>query len=117
MAKFGLILTEGPFQTQNWEIFVNIAEAALDKGHEVEGFLYIDGVYNAIKHQRYPDMDPLPVKRFQKLVEKGMKLINCGICVNARGLQDGKEYFEGAEVGGLPDMADILGEADVMICL
>jgi len=117
MAKLGLVLTEGPWQTENYEIFARLAEAALDKGHEVEGFWYIDGVYNALKHQKFPEDVPLPVDRMKKLIEKGATIRACGICVNARGLEGGKEYIEGVPVGGLPDMADMVSESDAFITL
>jgi len=37
--------------------------------------------------------------------------------VNARGHQDGKYFFEGAKVGGIPDWATFVGEADRVITL
>lgn len=117
MAKIGMLLTEGPWQTENYEIFACLAEAALDKGHEVQAFWYIDGVYNAVKHQRFPGDVPIPVERMKNLVKKGAKIVACGICVNARGLEGGKEYIEGVPVGGLPDMADMISDTDTFITL
>jgi sulfur relay (sulfurtransferase) complex TusBCD TusD component (DsrE family) len=35
------------------------------------------------------------------LADKGAEIIACGVCVNARGLQGGKDYVEGVRVGGL----------------
>ena len=117
MAKICMILTEGPWQTENYEIFARLAEAALDKGHEVQAFWYLDGVYNALKGQKFPEDVPLPIQRMQKVVEKGAKIIACGICVNARGLVGGKDYVEGIPVGGLPDLADMISETDKLIAL
>ncbi len=117
MARMAIMLTEGPWQTENYEIFACLAEAALDKGHEVEAFWYIDAVYNGIKHQKFPEDVPLPVERMKKLIEKGAKIMACGICVNARGLEKGKEFIDGVRVGGLPDLADMVSDADVFISL
>ncbi len=117
MARVCLLLTEGPWQTENYEIFARLAEAALDKGHEVEGFWYIDGVYNAIKHQKFPEDVELPVEKMKRLIEKGAKIKACGICVNARGLEGGKEYIEGVPVGGLPDLADMISDSDTFVTL
>ncbi len=117
MARIALLLTEGPWQTENYEIFARLADAALDKGHEVEGFWYIDAVYNAIKHQKFPEDVPLPIERMKRLVDKGARIIACGICVNARGLERGKEFIKGVRVGGLPDLADMISEADTFITL
>jgi tRNA 2-thiouridine synthesizing protein D len=117
MAKMCMLLTEGPWQSENYEIFARLAESALDKGHEVEAFWYLDGVYNAIKHQKFPEDVPLPVERMQALVKKGAKITACGICVNARGLEGGKEFTDGISVGGLPDLADMISESDTFVSL
>lgn len=117
MAKLGFLLTSGPFQFENWETVANIADAALDKGHEVQIFYYLDGVYNPIKYQTFPDLPTLPKDRVESLVAKGTKIIACGICVNARGLEKGKDFIEGVKVGGLPDFAQIVGEVDSLVTL
>lgn len=115
MAKIGMLLTRGPFQFENWETAYNIANAALDKGHEVEMFLYLDGVYNPIKYQTFPDLPVMPKDRFAELAGKGAKIIACGVCVNARGLEKGKDYIPGITVGGLPDFAQIVSDVDRLI--
>ena len=116
MAQIGILLTAGPFQFENWETAVNIAEAALDKGHQVQIFFYLDGIYNPNRHQTFPNLPVMPKDRFAKLVERGAKIIACGICVRARG-QKGEDYIEGVPVGGLPDFADIIGEVDRLVAL
>lgn len=117
MAKLGFLLTSGPYQYENWETLANIADAALDKGHQVEIFYYLDGVYNPIKYQAFPDLPVLPKDRVATLVAKGARILACGICVNARGLEKGKDYIEGVKVGGLPDFAEMLGEVDSLVTL
>jgi tRNA 2-thiouridine synthesizing protein D len=117
MAKIGILLTEGPFQTQKWETAYNIGKAALERGHEVKYFLYLDGVYNPMRTQKFPEWEKMPKDRFEELVRLGAEIIACGICVNARGLEDGKDYFDKVKVGGLPDFAEIIGEVDRLITL
>ena len=117
MATIGILLTAGPFQFENWETAVDIGEAALARGHGVKYFLYLDGVYNPIEHQTFPDLDSMPKDRVQALVAKGAQVIACGVCVNARGLQKGKDYIEGVQVGGLPDFAEIVSEVDQLVTL
>jgi len=117
MAKIAILLTEGPWQTENYEIFARLAEAALDKGHKVEGFWYIDAVYNGIKHQSFSGEATLPVEMMKALVKKGAKIMACGLCANARGLERGKDFIEGIRVSGLPDLADMVSEADAFISL
>lgn len=117
MAKLGLLLTLGPYQFENWHTACNIANAALDKGHEVQMFLYLDGVYNPIKFQTFPDTPSVPKDCFEELVKKGAKIVACGICVNARGLEKGKDYIEGVVVGGLPDFAEMVSDVDSLVTL
>ncbi len=117
MATIGILLTGGPFQFQRWETAVDIGDAALAKGHGVKYFLYLDGVYNPIRHQTFPDLDQMPKDRILKLVDKGAEIVACGVCVNARGLQGGKDYVEGVRVGGLPDFAEMVGEVDSLVAL
>ena|ERR1035437_9609786 len=117
MVKLGLLLTSGPFQFENWDTAASIAEAALERGHEVSIFLYLDGVYNPIKYQTFPDLNAMPKDRFAALVGQGAQIIACGLCVNARGLEKGKDYIDGVKVGGLPDFAEVVGEVDRLITL
>ncbi len=59
MGKIGFLLTAGPFQFQNWKTAADIADAALDKGHEVAIFMYLDGVYNPRGTQKFPEWNVL----------------------------------------------------------
>src|SRR3972149_11718658 len=115
MAKIGFLLTLGPFQFENWETVANIAEAALDKGHQVQFFYYLDGVYNPIKYQTFPDLAVMPKDRVARLVAKGAKIIACGVCVNAPGLEEGEDSIEAGKVGGLPDLAETVWDVGMLI--
>ena len=62
MAKLGLLLTLGPFQFENWDTAASLAEAALDKGHEVSVISRSYATLDAIQPQdpgrdgsRHPD--------------------------------------------------------------
>jgi tRNA 2-thiouridine synthesizing protein D len=117
MVSIGIILTEGPFQTEKWETAANIAKAALDKGHSVEIFLFMDGVYNALAGQAFPEREKQPMDSFREILEKGGKIVACGVCTNARGLEGGKNFIKGAKVGGLPDLSEMIDKADRLITL
>ena len=116
MAKLGFLLTSGPFQFEAWDTATRLAEAALDKGHEVRVFCYLDGVYNPNKNQVFPDMKQMPKDKIAGIVARGASVIACGVCVRARG-QKGEDYVDGVKVGGLPDFAEIVGEVDRLITL
>lgn len=117
MAKIGILLTTGPWQFQNWETAAHIAEAALDRGHEVSFFLYLDGVFNPIKLQALRGYEVMPKDHFSHLLSRGAKISACIICINARGLADGRDYIDGVKVGALKLFADMVSELDRLIQL
>ncbi len=50
MGKLAILLTTGPYTSQNTDTVIEIAKAAVKKGHEVLGiYLFVDGVLNANK--------------------------------------------------------------------
>lgn len=117
MAKIGFLLTTSPYQYENYDTVYNLAKAALEKGHQVQIFMYLDGVYNLIKLQKFPELCLLPKDKFAELAQEGAKIVACGICTNARGLENGRDYIEAVKVGGMPDFAEMLGEIDRLIAL
>ena len=117
LSKIGFILTTGPWQHQNWETVVNIAAAALDKGHQVIMYLYLDGVYNPMKHQALEGFDTMPKDSFARLIARGARIIVCADASSARGLKGGECFIEGVEMGALPELADLVGEVDRFIAL
>ena len=117
MANINFLLTEGPFQTEKWSTAAKIAAAAIKKGHKVTFFCYLDGIYNGLSTQKFADWDKVPGDYYKELVDTGAEIVCCGICVNARGQQDGKYFYEGIKVGGLPDWAAFVGGADRVVTL
>lgn len=123
MAHIGIMLTGGPFDSQRWRTAYELGRASLDDGHEVTYFNYLDGALVPIADQEFPDcsdsglFDSMPTEKFQELIEDGAEVICCGLCVNARGIDAETDYPEGVELGLLPDLADIIGEADRVISL
>jgi len=123
MANIGILLTGGPFDSQRWRTAYELGRAALDKGHHVTYFHYLDGALVPVADQTLPDcsdpglFDEMPTELFQELLEDGATVLCCGLCVDARGIDAETDYPEGVEVGLLPDLADILGDADRVISL
>jgi tRNA 2-thiouridine synthesizing protein D len=111
------MLTTGPWQHQNWETAVNIAAAALEGGHQVLIYLYLDGVYNPIKHQALEGFDTMPKDSFARLIAQGARIIVCADASGARGVEGDRSFIEGVEMGALPELADLVGEVDRFIAL
>ena len=114
--RIDILLTAGPFQFENWETAASIAEAALDKGHEVAFFLSLDGVYNLVLRHSSPGSIGLPHQKFVTLLGRGARALVCGTAAEMRGLEC-RNYPEGVAVGGLPDFAVQLGDVDRLISL
>lgn len=123
MAHIGILLTGGPFDSQRWRTAYEIGRAALDMDHEVTYFHYLDGALVPVAGQEMPDcsdsglFDAMPTEKFQELISDGATVLCCGLCVSARGIDPETDYPEGVELGLLPDLADIIGEADRVISL
>ena len=123
MAHVGFLVTGGPFDSQRWRTAYELGRAALDDGHEVTYFQYLDGALVPVADQAFPDcadgglFDEMPGEKFAELLADGATVVCCGLCVDARGIDADRDYPDGVEVGLLPDLADLLGEADRVISL
>jgi sulfur relay (sulfurtransferase) complex TusBCD TusD component (DsrE family) len=116
MSHIGIMLTAAPFQFENWETAVNLADAAIEKGYTVSLFLYIDGVYNPLQRQSHPLYAKLPYERFLTLLEKKAHIVLCGTSASLRGISS-SDCIDGVVIGGLPDFALMLSEVDRLVCL
>ena len=116
MAHIGILLTTAPFQYENWETAVNLADAAIAKKHSVSFFLYIDGVYNPLRKQSHQQYIGYPFERFLKLIRENVRVVICGTSAALRGLCK-EDYIDGVIIGGLPDFALMLSEIDRLVCL
>lgn len=123
MGHLGILLTGGPFDSQRWRTAYEMGRAALDDGHAVTYFHYLDGTLVPVQGQRFPDcaddglFDDLPVEKFEELLDDGAEVLCCGLCVNARGIDAASDYRDDVAVGLLPDLADLIGDADRVISL
>lgn len=123
MSALGILLTGGPFDSQRWRTGYELGRAALDAGHDVRYFHYLDGTLVPVEDQSFPEcadgglFDEMPTEKYQQLLDEGAELICCGLCVDARGIDAASDYPDGVEVGLLPDLADMLGEVDRVVSL
>lgn len=123
MAHLGILLTGSPFDSQRWRTAYELGRAALDADDEVTYFAYLDGTLVPVEEQTFPDcadsglFDEMPTEKFQELVAEGAAVICCGLCVDARGIDPDADYPANVEIGLLPDLADLVGEADRVVSL
>jgi len=117
MACLGIVLTRSPLQHQHEETAYGLAMAALDAGHDVHIFCYVDGVYGPMKRQSMQEIPVLPRDHFVALLERGAEIMCCGLCVNARGIDAKTEYPRGVAIKMLPDLADLISDCDRVVAL
>ena len=123
VPTLGVLLTGGPFDSERWRTVYELGSAALAAGHEVTYFHYLDGALVPVADQSLPGctegglFGEMPTEKFQELLDRGAEVICCGLCVDAHGIDAETDYPDGVEVGLLPDLADVLGEADRVVSL
>jgi tRNA 2-thiouridine synthesizing protein D len=104
-----------PYTYQDLDSAIKIADAALDKGHEVGIFLFCDSVL-AINKLVKPVRNDRNIPQILEtmIAEKGLKVDICGICMDYRGVNKDM-IIEGARPSGLPELAELIYESDRFI--
>jgi tRNA 2-thiouridine synthesizing protein D len=115
--KITIQIMAQPYTYQDFDTAIKIAEAALERGHEVGIFLFCDsilGVNAQIKPIRHDRKIPEILRAM--IAEKGLKVDICGICMDYRGVT--KEMIvEGSRPSGLPELAELVAASDRFISL
>jgi len=120
MARLGILFFDGPYQTQAAETVCRLAGAALDKGHEVRIFCYMDAVNAAIGNQKKIEGIFSIEEGFREILDKGAIIRLCNLCLLIRGTMESCLNEECGDIKrvGLLDLANIIEETDrlVVIC-
>ena len=120
MARLGILFFDGPYQKQSPETVCNLASAALDKGHEVRIFCYMDAVNAVLENQKKIEGIFNIEEGFREILEKGATVKLCNLCLLVRGTMKNCLKRECGDVkrAGTPDLAKIIEETDklVVIC-
>ena len=120
MSRLGILFFSGPYQTQAPETVVRLANAALDKGHEVRVFCYMDAVNALLENQKKIEGIFNIEEGFKEILKKGATVRLCNLCLLVRGTM---KYCLKKECGDVkravnPDLAKNIYETDrrVVIC-
>ena len=120
MARLGILFFDGPYQAQASETVIKLAEAALDKGHEVRIFCYMDAVNALLENQKQIEGIFNIEEGFREILNKGATIRLCNLCLLVRGTMKNCLKKECGDVkrAGTPDLAKIIEETDrlVVIC-
>ena len=125
--KFGVMVTEGPYQHQASDTAYHFTKAALAKGHEVHRvFFYHDGVNNGTRLTTPPQDD----RHLQKLwtalaAEHDLDMVVCVAAAQRRGIVDAGEMKRhgkdasniapGFRISGLGQLIETAIEADRLL--
>lgn len=122
--KFGIVVSEGPYQHQASDSAYNFVKAALAKGHEVSRvFFYHDGVNVGTRLSIPPQDDRQIQEQWTALAkEHDLDLVICIAAAQRRGLLDKNEadrqgkdannIAEGFRISGLGQLIEMGIQAD-----
>jgi sulfur relay (sulfurtransferase) complex TusBCD TusD component (DsrE family) len=113
--KIGFLVLMTPYTYQNMDTALSLVEAALDKDHECQIYLYMDGVIATSAFIK-PGNDRSIPDRIQKVIERGVKVIPCSVCCNYRGIPK-KSTAENIKQAGLAALARMVDQYDRVITL
>jgi sulfur relay (sulfurtransferase) complex TusBCD TusD component (DsrE family) len=108
--KLVLIVRAGPYAFQHMQTVTDLANAALDKGHQVGFFLAEDSVV-AMNASSKTGSERNMTATLTDLSARGVDVQGCGACCQFRG-QKRADLAEGFRVAGIASLAKMIGEAD-----
>jgi uncharacterized protein involved in oxidation of intracellular sulfur len=115
MAKLTILLCHSPFHNESVDEALEIGREALAKGHSLDIFLMMDGVYCAIDRQ---SGEPFKVEavyqRLVKLMAHGGHIVLCRVCAELRGVSE-DNIPKGIEMGGLFDLSESIGSSEAVL--
>ena len=121
MANIGILFFAGPYQAQASETVCKIANAALDKGHSVRIFCYMDAVNAVLRNQKKIEGIYNVEEGFREILDKGAIVRLCNLCLvrgTMKNCLDKKDCGD-ADVkrAGTPDLAKIIELTDKLIII
>lgn len=115
--KIGIQVMVPPYTYEDLDTAIKIAEAALEKGHEVTLFLFADSVICTNKNIKPLRIDRNIPQKLMEMLKKGKFEVHiCGICMDYRGIKPDM-IIEGSKPSGLPELANLFATCDRFINL
>ncbi len=119
MSNLGILFFNGPYQSQSAETVCKIATAAIDKGHNVRIFCYMDAVNAVLENQKEIEGIYNIEEGFREIVEKGATVRLCNLCLLVRGTVKNCISRDCGDIkrAGTPDLAKIVDLTDKLIVI
>ncbi len=115
MARLTILLCQSPFHHESVDEALEIGRVTLAKGHGLDLFLMMDGVYCAYNKQ---SGEPFKIKavyeRLTEIMAQGGRVVLCRVCAELRGISE-KDVPQGIEMGGLFDLSQSIGESEALL--
>jgi len=108
--KLLLIVRAGPYAFQHMQTVTDLADAALEKGHEVKLFLAEDAVVT-MNADAKTGSEKNMTDACRGLAERGVEIQGCGACCQFRG-QKRAAIAPEFRVAGTATLAKIVADAD-----
>ncbi|MEW6242854.1 MAG: DsrE family protein [Bacillota bacterium] len=115
MAKICILVQTGPYTYENLDTALALARSAKGAGVSVALFLYVDGVISVNSKIDSPGERNLS-QLLADLIREGVEVSACGACSKFRGITK-QLYVDGATMGSIVDMAEMLEDADALVSL
>ena len=113
--KIGVLIEEGPYNHEAGDTAYNFIEAAMAKGHTIQGvFLYDDAVHNVAKSMEPPTDDRHIARRWSELGAKGVDIIVCVAAAKRRGINPNL-IVDNSRISGLGQLSEICTDADRVV--
>jgi sulfur relay (sulfurtransferase) complex TusBCD TusD component (DsrE family) len=115
MGRMLVLLCDSPYHHESVDHVIELTKAAIAKGHTVDIYLMMDGVYNPIVSQSGEPFHMESISdQFKALLKLGTKVSGCRVCMELRGV-DSNSLPQGTDIGGIFDLSEMLTEADVVL--
>ncbi len=106
-----------PYTYEDIDTAIKIAEAAVNRGHEVTLFLFADSVICVNKNIKPIRIDRNIPEKLKDMISSGKLRVDiCGICMDYRGIKEDM-IVDGSRPSGLPELASLLATTDRFINL
>lgn len=111
--KITFMVQTGPYTFQNADTVYELARRALDRGHEVSIFFYLDAVWNMSSAIFTPN-DRNIGERFKELAGRGAEIRGCGLCSKYRGFKK-QDLVENTKLAGTAVLGKMIATSDRFI--
>ncbi len=111
--KISMMVQTGPYTFQNSDTAYELAKRALERGHEVAIFFYLDAIWNR-NDDIFTPRDRNIGERFKDLAAKGVFIRGCGLCAKYRGMKK-NNLVENTRFAVTAVLGDIIATSDRFI--